>query len=120
MSIDKRRIGELGEAAARSYLESKGYLILEQNFRLKCGELDIVAADDTGYVFVEVKTRKNADYGYPSEYVTREKQKKLQRTALLYLAGRDVGMRFDIIEVFYRLDGDSFTVTELDHIEDAF
>lgn len=120
MNLDKRQIGELGERAARAYLEHKGYLILEQNFRRPCGELDIVAADGACLVFVEVKTRKNADFGYPSEYVTLQKQRKIQRTALLYCAGREQNMRFDIIEVFYRLEENRFIVTEINHIEDAF
>ena len=114
------KIGELGENAAAEYLMKKGYLICERNYRLRSGELDIVAMSDDGCtVFVEVKTRKNYDFGYASEFVNRKKQQKLRRVAELY-AGRDIYMRFDIIEVYYEIRDDRIFIKEINHIEDAF
>ena len=114
------RIGRLGEDAAARGLIKKGYIILERNFRLKTGEIDIVAMDKDGCtVFIEVKTRKNADFGYACEFVDRKKQQKLIRTAEFY-CGRDVYMRFDIIEVYYELSESGIKIKEINHIENAF
>ena len=51
-------LGKFGEDTAVRLLEIKGYQILARNFRLKSGELDIVALDGLTIVFVEVKTRR--------------------------------------------------------------
>ncbi|MGN0181700.1 MAG: YraN family protein [Candidatus Ornithomonoglobus sp.] len=119
--MDRQRIGELGEEAASRFLVKKGYQIRERNFRLQCGELDIVAVDrDNCLVFVEVKTRKNDEYGYPSEYVNAKKQEKLKKTALLYCGGEVCNMRFDIIEVYYKTADNKMYVRKINHIEDAF
>lgn len=118
--MDKKRIGELGEEVASRYLVKRGYVIKERNFRLKIGEIDIVAVDTDGcLVFVEVKTRKNDDYGFPSEYVNYKKQRKLRNTALMYCGG-EVYMRFDIIEVYYEIDNNIMRVKKVNHIENAF
>ncbi len=118
--MDKQQIGKNGEEAAANYLMRKGYVILNRNFRMKFGELDIVALDTDGCtVFVEVKTRKNASFGYPSEYVDRHKRRRIQNMALLYCRGEEY-MRFDIIEVYYEMRGDMMYITEINHIEDAF
>lgn len=118
--MDKRRIGELGEEAACRYLLNRGYMIKERNFRLSCGELDVIAIGSDGcLVFVEVKTRKNDNYGYPSEYVDAKKQSRLRNTALLYCGG-EVYMRFDIIEVYYEMNDNIMHVKRVNHIENAF
>lgn len=118
--MDKRKIGDLGESVACEYLARKGYLIERRNFRLTCGEIDIIALDTDGCrVFVEVKTRKNSNYGYPSEFVTRAKQEKIRKTALTYCGGEEF-MRFDIVEVYYSIQANKMRITEINHIEDAF
>ena len=118
--MDSNRIGKLGEDAAVEYLLGKGYLICERNYRLRLGEIDIIAMSEDGCtVFVEVKTRKNYDFGYASEFVDTKKQQKLKRTAELY-AGRDIYMRFDIIEVYYEIQDNEMIIKEINHIEDAF
>ena len=59
MIMTTKEIGDFGEKAAEDYLVEMDYLILERNYRLKFGEIDIIAARDGGLVFVEVKTRKS-------------------------------------------------------------
>lgn len=118
--MEKREIGAIGESAACDYLSKKGYLIERRNFRLAFGELDIVAiAPDGCRVFVEVKTRKNSNYGYPSEFVDRRKMERIRKTALAYCGG-ECFMRFDIIEVYYKLKDNSISINEINHIEEAF
>lgn len=114
-------IGTLGEDAAANYLRKKGYIIKKRNFRLKTGEIDIIAADPNGCtVFVEVKARKGTAYGNPSEFVDRRKQEKIRRTALIYMRTDQADMRFDIIEVLYKVIGDTPRITKINHIENAF
>ena len=118
--MEKREIGIAGENAACAYLSKKGYLIEKRNFRLNFGEIDIIAMDKTGCrVFVEVKTRKNRNYGNASEVVDYRKQNKIRNAALGY-CGEEAYMRFDIIEVYYTLLGGRMKIEEINHIEDAF
>ena len=73
----RQDIGKAGEDAAVEYLESKGYVILDRNYRFMRGELDIVALDDPFIVFVEVKTRRRADATDPHDSVGPEKQRHI-------------------------------------------
>lgn len=115
-----KEIGDIGENAACDYLVKKGYFIERRNFRYNFGEIDIIAVDKDGCtVFVEVKTRKNFDYGYPSEFVDRKKRHRLHNAALMYCGG-EMYMRFDIIEVGYEIADDKIVIKEINHIEDAF
>lgn len=90
------------EQISKSYLISKGYHILDTNFLCRFGEIDIIAMYKDILVFVEVKGRKNTLHGYPREYVTENKIKKLVLTAKYYLKTKkifDKQCRFDVIEV---------------------
>lgn len=87
---DKLQLGKKGEEIAAKYLQKKGYRILGRNFRIRYGEIDIVAIDsstDPGQdvlVFVEVKTRDTNDFVSPEESITPHKIKSLVRTAEYY------------------------------------
>ncbi len=98
----KMALGERGEKFAARYLRRHGYRILVRRFKTRAGEIDIVCRHGEWLVFVEVKTRKNDDYGAPSEAVTRDKQRHMSRVALDYLRLLDhprIRFRFDIVEV---------------------
>lgn len=114
--MNKRQIGSEYEAEAASYLEQKGYVILEKNYRTKRGEIDLIAKDGETIVFVEVKYRSTRKYGSPFEAVDARKQRRIVATALYYCAGKHYSLnrpyRFDVIGI----DGDG-TIT---HIENAF
>lgn len=114
-------IGLFGENTAAVFLQKKGYKILARNFHSKFGEIDIIAlSPDKCTVFVEVKTRKSVSYGYPCEFVDKRKQQKLMKTAMFYTRTDDIDMRFDIIEVLYKADGEALIATHINHIENAF
>ena len=84
--IHNRSIGTFGEKAVADFLTSRGFLIVERNWRIKEGEVDIIATSpDKTFVFVEVKTRTSQAYGHPLEAITREKAHRLQRLALAWL-----------------------------------
>ncbi|NLZ91120.1 MAG: YraN family protein [Clostridiales bacterium] len=109
----------MGEDAAKRHLENLGYRIVQANYRDKQGEADIVAYDGEVLVFAEVKTRKSTRYGTPGEAVNREKQRRLTRIALSYIARHKVPyrqVRFDVVEVIIK---DS-EVKQVRLIKDAF
>lgn len=113
-------LGKFGEQCAADYLEKNGYRIIERNFRCRGGEIDLIATDAEYIIFVEVKLRKNSDYGEAKEFVTYSKQSKVKKTALYYLSGKDFTLqpRFDVIEV-YSQSGEAGSVT-VNHLENAF
>jgi len=114
----KQRVGRKGEDEAVQYLESKGYQILERNFRVNRGEIDIIAKDGDTLVFVEVKTKIRGGFGEPEDRVDRRKQVQLGKVAMGYLQEKmleDVDCRFDVVAVT-KIGGE----TTIRHIEDAF
>ena len=70
-------IGNLGEDLAVKFLLEKGYELLERNFFKPFGEIDIIAKDKDYVVFIEVKARKNVKFGFPREFVNKNKIKKI-------------------------------------------
>jgi len=95
-------IGAFAERAATQLLLERGYRIIERNFRAKSGELDIVARDGPVLVFVEVRSRANADHGDAAEMVDWRKQRQVARIAAAYLALRQPDYdeaRFDVVAI---------------------
>ncbi|MFI5277668.1 MAG: YraN family protein [Ktedonobacterales bacterium] len=78
-------LGRRGEDLAVAWLERAGYVILERNWRRRCGELDIIAEREGQVVGIEVKTRASDAMGTPEEAVTLAKQRKLLLTMQTYL-----------------------------------
>lgn len=85
-----REIGAAFEEKACEYLKKNGLQIVERNFRVRQGEIDIVAQDKGTLVFVEVKYRKDASKGLPEEAVNLRKQRQISKVALFYIAFRHV------------------------------
>jgi len=113
------KVGDLGEQAAADYLQEVGYELLERKYRLKIGEIDIIAKKDHTIVFIEVKTRRSTRYGFPAEAVTYRKQQKIINTALCYLKQinqNNASCRFDVMEIFLT----ELNVITYNHIMDAF
>ncbi len=113
--------GAAGEILAARFLREKGYTILTANYRTRGGEIDIIAQDGQYIAFVEVKTRGKASLYAPREAVTREKQRRIIRTAALYLQQFPTALqpRFDVMEIF--ADADSpLQALRIEHIPHAF
>lgn len=92
--------GALGEQLACDFLVNKGYSILKRNYRIRGGEIDIIAQDSNDLVFVEVKLRHSSRYGYPEEAVSYSKRSKILKAMRSYLCiahARYSCIRFDII-----------------------
>lgn len=119
--MDSRELGIWGEAQAEKYLRRKGYFVIERNFSCRQGEIDIIAKKAGYLAFVEVKMRKNADFGAAMEFVTPAKQRRIISTAQLWLLKNpsDLQPRFDVIEIYAPM-GEKTRKPEITHIEDAF
>ncbi|MCR4614859.1 MAG: YraN family protein [Clostridiales bacterium] len=111
--------GKWGEIYAARHLRDKGYKIESVNYRVRGGEIDIIAGNRDYLVFVEVKTRGQNPFDVPSAAVDYSKQRKITLTAADYLQNfpTDRQPRFDVIEI--SMDKD-YKVTRLRHIEAAF
>jgi putative endonuclease len=98
----RRGIGAAGEAAAAAWYRAQGFEILDRNWRVREGELDLVARRGSMIVFCEVKTRSSDRFGLPVEAVTFAKQRRLRGLALRWLAshpGTHGELRFDVASV---------------------
>ena len=104
-----RAEGTWGEAQVANFLRRRGYQLLAHSYHCRFGEVDLIARQGSALCFVEVKTRTNLSVGLPREYVTRQKQEKLRRTAV----------RFDVAEV-YTDAAHSAAATRIEYLEDAF
>ncbi|MBI4038419.1 YraN family protein [Candidatus Daviesbacteria bacterium] len=99
--------GNYGEDLACDYLKKHGYKILERNYRIRGGEIDIVAKDGDTLVFIEVKTRYSHDFGPPAESMTFWKVKALLKTAKFYVQKINWGdkeYRLDFVGVDFVAD----------------
>lgn len=100
---NKRAVGTSYEQRAAQELKKRGHLILEQNFRCRFGEVDLISKVDGCIVFSEVKYRSTGRYGTPMAAVTRQKQKTISDVASYYLythhVPADIPCRFDVIAV---------------------
>ncbi len=93
--------GEDAEAACSRYLKSQGLKLVNTNFSCRLGEIDIIMLDNNMLVFVEVRFRKNNNFGGGLESITAAKQRKLRRTAELYLQQNSQyeNARFDVVSM---------------------
>ena len=120
--FDKKLLGKIGEDMAEAMLFSKGYTILDRNFRSYFGEIDIVCMKDEALYFVEVKTRTTDTFGAPEEAVDEMKQNRIRKTAeyflLQYTSGKagcgskylrtEPEVVFKVVEIIVRETDDSF------------
>lgn len=111
--------GSQGENLACEYLKKQGYEIIERNFRIRGGEIDIVAQDEEYLVFVEVKTRYSHEYGLPIESITPWKVKHLLKTAKFYLLKIGWGngpYRLDFVSVDFSQDKNNPQIELIENI----
>ncbi len=118
---NKKTIGQEGEDLAVEYLVSNGFELITRNYRYGHGEIDIIVKDKTdGYlVFVEVKTRKNLEFGEPENAITKSKIRQLKKIAEAYLYEREikeVECRFDVIAIIWNRE----TKPKITHFKNAF
>ena len=107
-------LGRLGEERAAALYRANGYAILEQNWRCRYGEIDLICARCRTLVICEVKARRQTEQGHPLEAVTPVKQRRLRRLAAAYVITQATyweEIRFDVATMLG---------AELDIVEGAF
>lgn len=115
----RKELGRMGEEMACAYLVKKGYRLLERNYRMPRGEIDLIMSHESRYIFVEVKTRNCDRFGDGREAITQQKQNRIRTVALHYLKNRPFStgrIRFDVIIITIN---ENF-LSHISHIENAF
>ena len=95
-------LGKRGEDIACAYLVSRGYEVIERNWRCRAGEIDIVARQESSLVVVEVKARSSCSAGHPFEAITAAKFARLRALAGYWCAAQNetfATVRIDVIAV---------------------
>lgn len=116
-------IGQRGEETAVKILIKQGYKILERNFRTKMGEIDIIARDGEYTCFVEVRLRKNNNFGTPADTIDERKRRRIINTATYYAQKKriyDTPMRFDVVVINADTFGAQLSNIRAEVIKDAF
>ncbi len=110
-----KAIGDAGEARAAAYLSEAGLTVVERNFRVKGGEIDLICRHGEALVFVEVRLRSRSDYGGAAASITPTKQKRLILAARHWLQRHDPHGRHPC-----RFDCVLITGTQIEWLQDAF
>jgi putative endonuclease len=105
----KQRTGAFGEEVTAQYLLARGDEILDRNWRIREGEIDLVSLSaDGAFHFIEVKTRSSLAFGHPFEAINREKAHRMQRLAMGWLATHGcLGCEYtiDVVAILIASDG---------------
>jgi putative endonuclease len=119
----KHALGKMGEQITAAYLEKYGFCILDRNFRIRGGEIDIIAKLEDLVVFVEVKTRNEesiGNYGTALESVDSGKIAHIIKTAKHWIyrnaTDKEFNYRFDVAELIFRQN----KLIKLNYIKSAF
>ena len=120
MTYRRQELGKSGEDLAAGELTAQGYAVIERRYRTRYGEIDIIARDGETLVFVEVRRKAGLGYGAAAESVTRNKQRRIIRMAIDYLARQDLygrcAVRFDVVAI----DDEPSGAPRITLIADAF
>ena len=116
--MNRKKIGNKGEELAVSFLSANGYEVLHRNYWAGRAEVDIIARHESSLIFIEVKTRKSIDFGYPEEFVSEAQQERIHYAAEEYIINKDWkgDIRFDILAIVW----DGSKEPNIEHFEDAF
>ncbi|MFC1478331.1 YraN family protein [Candidatus Margulisiibacteriota bacterium] len=119
MPKSTRELGYEGESLAEQYLLERGYQVIENNFTVHGGEIDLIAYEGGYLVFIEVKNHSREDYGTMLQKINKKKQSRIAYAAKVYLARRgnmEIHCRFDVVAILNRPDGEK----DIELIKDAF
>ncbi len=111
-------LGKDGELAAVNFLKSIGYALITTNWRVGKYEIDIIAKEKDTLVFIEVKTRKTAAYGHPSEFLSLKQMRNIMEAAEMYMQKNNISLnaRFDLVTLL-KESGKGF---KIEHFPAAF
>ena len=106
-----REKGREGERRAAEYLEKKGFLVVDRNWRKRWGEIDLVVEKDGVLVFVEVKMKTGGGWGRPEDMVDERKLGQVGRLSRMYVTEKSLwdrykSFRIDVVCI-EKMDSDS-------------
>ena len=116
---DLMQFGQTGERHAERFLRKLGYRTVTRNYRCSTGELDLVVLDGKMIVFVEVKTRADAEHAAPQDAVTRMKQQRVISAAKAFIQqthSQGRAYRFDVVAI--TMSGNK--PGKIEHFQNAF
>lgn len=99
-----KELGDFGENLVKEHYLSKGYILLEQNYKSRFGEIDIIVKKENTIIFSEVKLRKANSKVSGEEAVDFHKQQRIAKSAMIFIAEHhyyDEFIRFDVAVVSY-------------------
>ncbi len=118
--MNNKEIGKFGEDFTVEFLNSRGFIVLERNYKVSFGEIDIIARKGDLLIFVEVKTRRNLDFGVPVESVNLEKQNRIRKIAEIYIKNKQLRfkeIRFDVMSIILSSKGE---ILNWEYLPNAF
>jgi putative endonuclease len=120
MRLVSQSVGRLGERLAEEHLLEQGAQLLERNYRIDYGEVDLLFRDEDELVAVEVKTRDVEDLEQPEEAVRWDQLRRIARAMATYAADEDLldaPWRIDVVVIVIQSDG---SVLRLDHLRSVY
>lgn len=123
-SAKTTQLGNDAETLAANYLTAKGLKVKTRNYRSRWGEIDLIMTDGDELIFVEVRYRRNSDFGFAAETIDFRKQQRITRTALCYTQENKLtnehAMRFDIISLENRDKQIDLNNAKIEWVKNAF
>lgn len=120
MSQRRVKLGKQGETAALEFLQTQGMTLVEQNYRIRAGEIDLIMRHKDFLVFVEVRTRNSTGHGSAIDSINYAKRRQIERVARHYLKERNISAtvfcRFDVVGITPDPQGG----LHVEYIENAF
>lgn len=118
--LSNKQQGDFYESVAKQYLLKQGLTLICSNFSSRLGEIDLIMQDHEFLVFIEVKYRKSSYFGEPQAMVSQSKQKKICKTAQIYMQSQGLNeyntyCRFDVVSI-----RGPATSTEITWLKNAF
>ena len=120
MRLYSQSVGRLGERLAEQHLLDRGARLLERNYRIDYGEIDLLLEDSGELVAVEVKTRDVEDLEQPEEAVSWQQLRRIVRAMATYAMDKDffdIPWRIDVVVIVIQSDG---SVLRLDHLRSVY
>lgn len=112
---NQRAVGAYNEEIAAAYLRKQGLTVIERNYRVRAGEIDIIAKDGEYLVFCEVKYRSSKEAGGASYSISQDKQRQVARVAKIYMVQKHISP-----ETFCRFDCVLIDGKEIEYIKNAW
>lgn len=110
METSRQVLGRRGEQEAAERALSRGYAVIDRNYRTPYGEIDLILrSPENEIVFVEVKARTGTFFGYPESAVNKRKKSHILRSAYYYLRrtfpdNDEIPWHVDIMALIYKKD----------------